>query len=301
MYYTRLPKFDNKKLKLQNIYRYNEYEDIITNSFVALTKLDVGENAPYPTWCRMIALGEIGVCEDGTIGDIVRSGEIDINGEMKDIDYVLGLDGKEHKGKCLPLYMLPSKTPFTTFSRFAEQLSQVDISQKALVKATRTKDVIIADTESEKDQIDKVYADLENGITKTIIKDSDIFRQDTVGEQKRISLNNPTMFQSMEYLSSYHSELCRRLYGLFGFSMQGKDKQAQVNSDELEDREQPSLIYIRLIIDTVSECLEKINKEFGFNWSIKPSKIIEKMLNEVEKNETENVENGDKGVKEDEN
>ena len=69
----------------------------------------------------------------------------------------------------------------------------------------------------------------------------------------------------MEYLSSYHSELCRRLYGLFGFSMQGKDKQAQVTTDELDDRELPSIIVPMLILNNLSDSFNKINNKFIIN------------------------------------
>ena len=299
IYNIYLPRFDKWKTKVQNNERYYEYVDICINTFLGLFDFEIDESIDiYPFIALTISEGVIGVSKDNTYGSIIWGGNFTKNG-MNLPNSILTLDNKTIDGDIELFKLTPSAEPIITISRFSNLLSQVDISQEVLVKATRSKSVIVADTEKEKMAIDKVFEDLDDGTYKTIIKDNDIFREPTTGQNKKIELNDVTLFQSMQYLSSYHSELCRRLYGLMGFSMSQKDKQAQLTTNEVDDRQLPSLIYPTIMLSTMNECFNKINAKFGYNWSVKPSKILQKALDTLDTQEAikENgVDHNDKNI-----
>lgn len=276
-YNLNLPRYDKLKEKYQSEIKHNEYEEIIINSFISGFECDFGENEPYTVFHRLITCGELGVCENGVIGFPVRQGKLNINGELDKITSVLSLDGNEYKGECLPLYMLPSKKPITTFNKFADLLSEIDISQKALVIGSRYNDIIQCNDEREKNQIDEIFKNIEVGKIKTIASISPLFNKET----NILRITDPQKMGYMEYLSSYHTELCRRIYGLFGVAMSGKDKQAQVNEKELEGRSLSSVIYPLMLLTTLQKCIEKINDKFALNWYVKPSAILQKALYDV--------------------
>lgn len=278
-------KFDNiSNKKYQNITRYNEYEDIILNSFIALFDVYIGEMKAYPFFVSLVNRGELGEC-DGHIGTIIYEGELNENGELEPKG-VITLNGKTYRGKTNQLYMLPSKTPFTTFTRFAEQLSQIDISQKVFVKGTRYSNIISCDTEEEKKALDHLFNNIDTGELKTIVRGTLGWVKQTDNDRKMLQITDPQKFQAMEYLSQYHSELLRRLYSLFGFSLAQKDKQAQVNTAEVDNRALPSTIYPHIMLTTLQECIKNINDshindEKWVEWYIKPSPILQKVLFDV--------------------
>ena len=56
------------------------------------------------------------------------------------------------------------------------------------------------------------------------------------------------------------------------------------------------------MLSTMNECFNKINAKFGYNWSVKPSKILQKALDTLDTPELikENgVDNNDKNIEPD--
>lgn len=305
LYYKHQPNFEKLPARLSYNETFDEFLEIIMNNFTELYDIDFGSDGidKFPFLSELVSNGVIGVAElDGELyyGHIVRGGTINKNG-VSDVKAITTLNGKTinlAQSQIVEIKLSPSGNEVLTFSRFASRLAEVDVSQRTLVKATRAKSIIVADTDNEKTAINAVLEDAADGINTTIVKDSDLFRDDTTGTSKKIDINDPAMFQSMEYLSSYHAELCRRLYGLYGFSMQGKNKQAQVTTDELDDMELPSVIYPLMHLHCLEEGIEKVNKSFTRNWSIKPSKLLQRVLDDVfiKNAETEPQEEGEDDV-----
>jgi len=273
-----LSKFDNLKPKTQNVERYYEYLSIILNLFMGLYDIDIDDALDKDTfWKLLISNNRIGEV-NGHIGNLKYNGGFGLNesGKMTPTG-IICLNGTNYNGNTHIIQMFETDEPIMLFSRFANQLSEVDLSQKVLVKSTRCGQIIPVNTTTEKSRIEKAYQNIDEGKMQTYVKTFSIFDDN----KTPLELFDPSRFSSMEYLSSYHTELCRRLFGLFGFSMQGKDKQAQVSEDELDDRELPSIILPLNIMNTIQRCFDNINNDNGTNWTIKPSKIFERQLKDV--------------------
>lgn len=292
-------KFDNLKLKYQNNERYHEYMSIIMNSFNKLFKFNFGDdNIDQYTYLSMHifhpVIGNM-LDDDDTItygAPTEMQSDWDKNGKPK-YQGIITLNNKSiNNGEIVITKLLPSEDISLIFSRFANQLAEVDLSQKVLVQGTRYKRIVRGVSESEKKAIDIAYEDAKQGKLVTIALDDDLFNNND--EVNYIDLFDPAQAQAMEYLSSYHSELCRRLYGLFGFSMQGKDKQAQVTTDELSDREQPSMLMLYAILDSFKEGIDKINETFGRSWSVEFSDLVKVVENDIMNADNEENDNKEK-------
>ena len=162
IYNIYLPRFDKWKTKVQNNERYYEYVDICINTFLGLFDFEIDESIDiYPFIALTISEGVIGVSKDNTYGSIIWGSDFTKNG-MNLPNSILTLNNKTIDGDIELFKLTPSAEPIITISRFSNLLSQVDISQEVLVKATRSKSVIVADTEKEKMAIDKVFEDLDD-------------------------------------------------------------------------------------------------------------------------------------------
>lgn len=284
MAFYEMLRYDKLKEKFQNNYTHNEYLELMYNTFVSNIDLQFGDDDinKFPFLILGMNEGEIGLAADGdkiAFGNLIRGGKIDINGESA-IKGIVTLNGKTINTDNVVLYrFMPSGTPYTGFSRFADRMTETDKSQRVLVQYTRAKDIIVANSEEQRNAIKTVLDQAKDGILSTIVLDDDIF-SDGTSEQPKITLNDVTMFQSMEYLSSYHAELCRRIYGLWGFSMQGKNKQAQVSTSEVDDMQAPSVLAPLMVLKQLEDMCKDVNEKFGRSWSVKLSDILQRQIDD---------------------
>lgn len=306
MAFYEMFRYDRLKEKVQNNYTHNEYLELMYNTFVSNINLQFGDDDinKFPFLIMALNSGEIGIAKDGekiVYGSLVRGGKIDINGESK-IKGIVTLNGKTINTENVVLYrFMPSGTPYTGFSRFADRMTETDKSQRVLVQYTRAKDILIAKDEEQRNAINTVLDKAKDGVLSTIVLDDDLFSNGE-SQQPKITLNDVTMFQSMEYLSAYHAELCRRIYGLWGFSMQGKNKQAQITSTEADDMEAPSVLAVLMVLEQLQNMCEEVNEKFGRSWSVAPSEIVQRqIMDALRPQEQEEQENEMKGGVDDEN
>lgn len=289
MYYNpNVAKFSMLKPKTKNIVRYNDYLEIMLEHANAIIDIDFNDSGidKFPFLKYLIDYGIVGVArneEDGELyfGNVVKGGSSVNKNGILEISAITTPNGKTIRSdKIAKIKLLNSGNPLWVLSRFADQLAEVDKSQEVLVLGTRLGNVLSVEDEYEKTQIDKAYENVRDGELVTYVKSKNLF-SDNDNMDKIVPIGDPAKFQSMEYLSAYHSELIRRIFTLFGFSMSQKNKQAQVSEDELDDAELPSIIFIKSIIENLKKGVDEVNELFEAGWTIKANEILSKQFHDA--------------------
>lgn len=174
--------------------------------------------------------------------------------------------------------------------RFADMLSEVDLSMVFNVQRSRLAPIAIAEDDSQRIQLENCMNASAKGNYKAIA--ASILNMGTTnsGKVNIVNLNDVTAIQYIQYLSEFHDQLTRRIYTMYGMAVQETSKHAQVNTDESNARDGVSW----LIPDNMLKCRRKFCDEFnkinGTNLSVDYSPLFKaerELMNERnESNET---------------
>ena len=153
----------------------------------------------------------------------------------------------------------------------------------------------VACDENEKKAIDIVLDTIYDGKPKTIVQSNLLnkFMQDNGNNEIRtLKLTDPDYVRNIQYLSNLHDDLLKRICIIYGHSLNGVNKMAQVNSDELKGYETLARVYPLIMFDERKKFINECNRVFGTNWEVHFSDAWKHILSEngvdvIEKEETD--------------
>ena len=198
------------------------------------------------------------------------------------------------------------RTPEMIFDKFASYLAECDRSIRTAIMNSRLTNNPVACDENEKKAIDIVLETVYDGKPKTIVQSNLLnkFIQDNGNgnEIRTLKLTDPDYVRNIQYLSNLHDDLLKRICIIYGHSLNGVNKMAQVNSDELKGYETLARVYPLIMFDERKKFINECNRVFGTNWEVHFSdawkhilsengvEVTEKEETEVEENVSENIE-----------
>ena len=151
----------------------------------------------------------------------------------------------------------------------------------------------VACDENERKAIDVVLDTIYDGKPKTIVQSNLLnkFIQDSgnSNEIRTLKLTDPDYVRNIQYLSNLHDDLLKRICIIYGHSLNGVNKMAQVNSDELKGYETLARVYPLIMFDERKKFINECNRVFGTNREVPFSDAWKHILSEngVEVTETE--------------
>ena len=192
------------------------------------------------------------------------------------------------------------RTPELIFDKFASYLAECDRSIRTAIMNSRLTNIPVACDENEKKAIDIVLDTVYEGKPKTIVQSNLLnkFIQDNGNgnEIRTLKLTDPDYVRNIQYLSNLHDDLLKRICIIYGHSLNGVNKMAQVNSDELKGYETLARVYPLIMFEERKKFINECNRVFGTNWEVHFSDAWKHILSEngveVAKKETEVEENG---------
>lgn len=205
---------------------------------------------------------------------------------------------------CIIGYNNNIRTPEVTIEKYAEMFTEIDTSIKTQVLKSRLCPIPVADDEKIKTALENILQDIELGSTKIIgktLSPKDLLQGEASKPVEMISLTEPDQIAKVQYLSQLWDDTLKRVSTFYGHALNGVNKRAQVNSDELKGFDTFSMIYPQIMYKARQEMLEECNRVFGTDWSVTFSKAFEH-LNETpeermeEENEPERPLQGEEGA-----
>ena len=176
------------------------------------------------------------------------------------------------------------RTPELIFDKFASYLAECDRSIRTAIMNSRLTNNPVACDENEKKAIDIVLDTVYDGKPKTIVQSNLLnkFIQDNGNgnEIRTLKLTDPDYVRNIQYLSNLHDDLLKRICIIYGHSLNGVNKMAQVNSDELKGYETLARVYPLIMFDERKKFINECNRVFGTNWEVHFSDAWKHILSE---------------------
>ena len=202
------------------------------------------------------------------------------------------------------------RTPELIFDKFASYLAECDRSIRTAIMNSRLTNNPVACDENEKKAIDIVLDTVYDGKPKTIVQSNLLnkFIQDNGNgnEIRTLKLTDPDYVRNIQYLSNLHDDLLKRICIIYGHSLNGVNKMAQVNSEELKGYETLARVYPLIMFGERKRFINECNRVFGTNWEVHFSDAWKHILSEngveVTEQEETNIEepeveeNGSKNI-----
>lgn len=188
------------------------------------------------------------------------------------------------------------RTPELIFDKFASYLAECDRSIRTAIMNSRLTNNPVACDENDKKAIDIVLESVYDGKPKTVVQSNLLnkFIQDNGGgnEIRTLKLTDPDYVRNIQYLSNLHDDLLKRICIIYGHSLNGVNKLAQVNSDELKGYETLARVYPLIMFEERKKFINECNRVFGTSWEVHFSDAWRHILSEngVEVTEETNIE-----------
>lgn len=285
----------------KDLWRNETYMSIIFNSLVEMFSYTMNENDDVNTNKLeeyLHTYGVAGITEhNGKLTEVKAfpCGTLNTHGYADKFNLYFG-NGNECKSGAIPtvdfalICNTSDRMPNLELTRFADMLSEVDLSQVFNIQRSRLAPVLETCTDSQRVQVENILNSISKGNWKVISKGGlEQFNNLSQG-MNVINFNPPEAIQYIQYLSEFHNELTRRLYTLYGMSIQGTGKHAQTNSDENHGRDSVSWLMPCNMLKARNDGLQSWDKtkhikcEFGKIHK----REYDKYMNEVNNNEPEN-------------
>lgn len=165
-------------------------------------------------------------------------------------------------------YNTKDKQPALNILRFADLLSEVDLSMVFNVQKSRLAPIAVAEDDTQRIQLKNCMNAIANGNYEVIAASILNSGQPNSGKVNVINLNDVTAIQYIQYLSEFHDALTRRLYTMYGFAVQETSKHAQVNTDESNARDGVSWLIPDNMLDCRRDFCKRFNKLYGTNLTV---------------------------------
>ena len=187
-------------------------------------------------------------------------------------------------------YNTKDKQPALNILRFADLLSEVDLSMVFNVQRSRLCPIAVAEDDNQRIQLKNCMDAVAKGNYEVIAASILNQGQSNSGKVNVINLNDVTTIQYIQYLSEFHDALTRRLYTMYGFAVQETSKHAQVNTEESNARDGVSWLIPDNMLDCRKEFCDRFNKIYGTNLTVDYSELA-KAEREIMENRRENNDN----------
>ena len=175
-------------------------------------------------------------------------------------------------------------------SRFTELFNLVDTAQKCLIRYARLFPVFEVENQQIKNQIDEALKNADNGEPFTYVnKGLSKIGLDGEPNMKILQLGDVSAVEKMQYLSTYHNDLLRRFFTMYGMNYSQSMKQAQQSIEEIHSDINVSWIIPDDRLKQRRKFIETYNEVFGHNATVEYSdawkKAYEKYMEEGGVNE----------------
>ena len=173
-------------------------------------------------------------------------------------------------------------------SRFTELFNLVDTAQKCLIRYARLFPVFEVENQQIKNQIDEALKNADNGEPFTYVnKGLSKIGIDGEPNMKILQLGDVSAVEKMQYLSTYHNDLLRRFFTMYGMNYSQSMKQAQQSIEEIHSDINVSWIIPDDRLKQRRKFIDTYNEVFGHNATVEYSdawkKAYEKYMKEGEK------------------
>lgn len=170
-------------------------------------------------------------------------------------------------------------------SRFTELFNLVDTAQKCLIRYARLFPVFEVENQQIKNQIDEALKNADNGEPFTYVnKGLSKIGMDGEPNMKILQLGDVNAVEKMQYLSTYHNDLLRRFFTMYGMNYSQSMKQAQQSIEEIHSDINVSWIIPDDRLKQRRKFIETYNEVFGHNATVDYSdawkKAYEKYMKE---------------------
>ena len=255
----------------EKIYRPELFDRMIRDAgMAALIKTDVSDYTPV--WFVPIDLGSP-YLPDGWFADCVC---FDFWGtEYKFKDWLNNPD-------ILVFFNTPLRRPDMFTEKYANLLSDIDMSILNNVHFSRQHPFPVARDKKTKNKIDECIKSVSNGEITTVLMDSNL--QDLLNDSDSIEIVNITdveKSQYLQYLSHLHDSIISRLYFLIGLGTTDNGKQAQITTEELNKNDDASITQAMAWYKARKEAISAAEAKghelsFDFNpiWKMRIDRII---------------------------
>ena len=170
-------------------------------------------------------------------------------------------------------------------SRFTELFNLVDTAQKCLIRYARLFPVFEVENQQIKNQIDEALKNADNGEPFTYVnKGLSKIGMDGEPNMKILQLGDVSAVEKMQYHSTYHNDLLRRFFTMYGMNYSQSMKQAQQSIEEIHSDINVSWIIPDDRLKQRRKFIETYNEVFGHNATVEYSdawkKAYEKYMKE---------------------
>lgn len=156
--------------------------------------------------------------------------------------------------------------------RYTELFDLVDTAQKCLIRYARLFPVFEVENEQIKNQIQGALKNADMGEPFTYVtKGLSRIGADGVENLKVLQLGDINAVDKIQYLSTYHNDLLRRFFSMYGMSYSQSMKQAQQSIEEIHSDTICSWIIPNDRLNERNKFIEKYNKVFGHNATVRYS------------------------------
>lgn len=199
----------------------------------------------------------------------------------------------------LVFFNTPLRYPDTFVEKYAEMLSDVDMSINNNVHYSRQHPFPVAKDRQTKARIDSCIKSVSEGTIETVLMENSI--KDVLGENDEIEIVNITdveKSQYIQYLSHLHDSIISRFFFLIGLGTTDNGKQAQITTEELNKNDDASitqaLAWYQARKEGFDDAREK-GHDLSFDFHPVWKQRIERIINppEVGANPEESDDNGD--------
>ena len=188
------------------------------------------------------------------------------------------------------------KSDLVKLSRYTEMFNLVDTAQKCLIRYARLFPVFEVNDDNVKSQIDQALKNADNGEPFTFTTKG-LSKVGVDGQEgvHIFQLGDYSAVDKIQYLSTYHNDLLRRFYSMYGMAYSQSMKQAQQSVEEISSDRIVSWIIPNDRLKERKKFVDTYNKVFGHNATVDFSdawkKGYEKYMQDLERgNEDEKME-----------
>lgn len=204
--------------------------------------------------------------------------------------YVNGTETFERPNDYPVCYNTGDRQPALNILRFADMLSEVDLSMVFNLQRSRLAPIPVAKNRALRDQIKNIFDAVKNGNYEAISADIDRdILNDSNQSVEMINLNDPKAIEYMNYLSELHDSLTRRIYTMYGMAVQETSKHAQVNKDESNARDGVSWLIPDNMLNERKKFLKEWNRQNGTDFSVEYSELFKKEREIMEEKNNDNT------------
>ena len=161
------------------------------------------------------------------------------------------------------------KSDLIKLSRYTEMFNLIDTAQKCLIRYARLFPVFEVNDDLVKAQLDNALKNADNGEPFTFTTKS-LSKLGVDGQPgvNVLNLGDYSAVDKIQYLSTYHNDMLRRFYSMYGMAYSQSMKQAQQSVEEISSDRIVSWIIPNDRLAQRKKFIETYNKVFGHSATV---------------------------------